>query len=85
MLHTESFDTLYSVVTQTLTLLCGASCLLLSGRSHRQRLVGELPESPSTMNPFLGVVVAGAQPHDAHHSQLVSSSSHSMWIVVAPG
>jgi hypothetical protein len=73
VLRTESSDTLYSEVVQTWTPWCGASCLPPRGRSHRQRLVGELPESLSMMNPFLGVEVAGVQPHDAHRSQPTSS------------
>jgi hypothetical protein len=36
-------------------------------------------------NPCLDVKVAGVQPHDAHHSQLASSSGHSEWPVVALG
>jgi hypothetical protein len=83
VLHIESFDTLYSAVAQTLTPWCGASCLPRRGRSHWQSLAGKLPESLSTKNPFLGAVVTGAQPHDAHHSRLASSSSHSVWLVVA--
>jgi hypothetical protein len=55
------------------------------GRSYRQRLAGELPENPSTKNHSLDVGVAGAQPHDAHHSPLASSSSHSEWAAVSPG
>jgi hypothetical protein len=75
--HTESFDTLYSEVAQTWTPWCEASYLPLRGRSHRQRLVGELPKNPSTKNPSLGVGVAGARPHDARRSPLASSSGHS--------
>jgi Flp pilus assembly protein TadB len=33
--------------------------MLLRGRSHRQRLAGELPESVSSMNPSLDAGVAG--------------------------
>jgi hypothetical protein len=61
VLRTESFDTLYSVVAQTLILWCGASSLPLTGRLHRQRLAGELLESLSMKNPYLGVVVVGAR------------------------
>jgi hypothetical protein len=57
----------------------------LRGRSHQQRLAGELPESPSMKNPSLSAEVAGARPHDAHHSRLASSSIHSVWLVGAPG
>jgi hypothetical protein len=83
--RTESSDTLYNEVAQTWTLWCGASYLPLVGQSHRQRLVGELVENPSTRNPSLDVGVASARPHDAHRSPLASSSSHSVWPVVAPG
>jgi hypothetical protein len=83
--RTESFDTLYSEVVQTWTLWCRASYLPLRDRSHLQRLVGELPKNLSTKNPSLGVGVAGAQPHDARHSPLASSSGHSAWLAVAPG
>jgi hypothetical protein len=73
VLRIESSDTLYSEVVKTWTLWCGASCLLLRGRSHRQRLAGELPESLSTTNPSLGVKVASIQPHDSRCSQPTSS------------
>jgi hypothetical protein len=82
---TESSDTLCSEVAQTWTLWCGASYPLPAGQAHRKRLVGVLPENPSTKNPSLHVGVGGAQPHDAHHSPLASSSSHSACLVVAPG
>jgi hypothetical protein len=82
---TESSDTMYSEVAQTWTLWCGASYPPPMGQSHQQRLVGELPENPSMRNPSLDVGVAGARPHDIHHSPLASSSSHSAWPVVAPG
>jgi hypothetical protein len=85
VLHTESFDTLYSEVAQSWTPWCRASCLPLRGQSHRQRLEDELPGNLSTTNPSLDVEVAGVQPHDAHHSQLASSSGHSEWPVFAPG
>jgi hypothetical protein len=85
VLRTESFDTLYSVVAQNLILWCGASCLPLRGRLHQQRLVGELLENPSMKNPYLGVMVVGARLRDARHSQLASSSNHSVWLIVAPG
>jgi hypothetical protein len=81
----ESFDTLYSEVAQTWTPWCRASCLPLRGRSHRQRLAGELPGNLSMKNPSLNVEVASIQPHDARHSQQASSSGHSEWPVVAPG
>jgi hypothetical protein len=81
----EFFDTLYSEVAQTWTPWWTASCPPLRGRSHQQRLAGELPENPSTKNPSLGVRVVGARPHDAHHSQSASSSGHSEWLIVAPG
>jgi hypothetical protein len=83
--HIESSDTLFSEVSQTWTLWCGASCPPPVGQSHRQRLEGELPENLSTKNPSLDVRVAGARPHVAHRSPLASSSSHSMWLVVALG
>jgi hypothetical protein len=82
---TESSDTLYSEVAQTWTAWCGASCPPPMGQSHRQRLAGELLENLSTKNPSLDVRVAGARPHDAHHSPLASSLIHSLWPVVAPG
>jgi hypothetical protein len=47
--------------------------------------VGELPGNLSTKNPSLDVKVSGIQPHDAHHSELASTSGHSEWSVVAPG
>jgi hypothetical protein len=53
------------------------------GRSHRQRLVGELPGNPSMKNPSLDVEVVGVQPHVARHSPLASSSGHFEWPVVA--
>jgi hypothetical protein len=73
VLHIEFFDTLYNKVVQTWTLWYGGSCLPPRGRSHRQRLAGELPESPSTKNLGLGVKVAGIQPHDDRRSQPTSS------------
>jgi hypothetical protein len=76
---------MYSEVAQTWTPWCEASCLPPRGQSHQQRLVGELPENLSTMNPSLGVKVAGVQLHDTRHSQLASSSGHSEWPVVALG
>jgi hypothetical protein len=75
--HTESSETLCSEVAQTLTQWCGASCPPPVGQSHQQRLSGELPENLSMKNPSLDVEVAGTQPHDARHSPLASSSSHS--------
>jgi hypothetical protein len=83
-LRTESSDTLYSGVAQPWTLWCGASSLPPRGRSHQRRLADELPENLSTKNPSLDVGVAGTRPHDAHHSQLASSSGHSEWPDVAP-
>jgi hypothetical protein len=85
MLCTMSSDTLYSEVAQTWTLWCRASYLHPGGRSHWQRLVGELLENQSTKNPSLDVGVAIALPHDARHSPLASSSNHSAWPVVALG
>jgi hypothetical protein len=85
VLRTKSFDTLYSEVAQTWTLWCGANYLLPRGRSHQQRLAGELPENPNTMDPSLDVGVAGAQPHHTRCSKLASSLGHSEWLVVAPG
>jgi hypothetical protein len=85
MLCTESSDTLYSEVAQTWTPWCGASCPPPTGRTHWQRLAGELLENLSMKNPSLDVMVAGAWPHDAHHSPLASSSSHHVWPVVATG
>jgi hypothetical protein len=83
--HTESSDTLCNEVAQTSTLWCGASCPPPVGQSHRQGLVGELPENLSTRNPSLDVGVAGAWPLDTRRSPLASSPSHSVWLVVAPG
>jgi hypothetical protein len=85
MLRTGSSDTLYSVVAQTWTPWCGASCLPPRSQSHWQRLACELPENLSMKNPSLDVEVAGVQPNEAHHSQLAYSSGHSEWPVVAPG
>jgi hypothetical protein len=65
----ESSDTLYSGVDRTWTPWCRDSCLPPRGKSHQQRLAGELPESPSTTNRSLDVEVAGVQLHDAHRSQ----------------
>jgi hypothetical protein len=83
VLRTDSFDTLYNEVAQTWTPWCGASCLLLRGQSHQERLAGELPENLSTKNSSLAIGVAGTQPHDAHSSQLASSSGHSEWPINA--
>jgi hypothetical protein len=83
--HTESSDTLCSNIAQTWTLWCGASCPPLVGQSHWQRLVGELPENPSTRNPSLDAGVPDAWPHNACRSPLAFSSSYSAWPVVAPG
>jgi hypothetical protein len=85
VLRTEPSDTLYSGVARTWTPWCGVSCLPPRGQSHRQRLVGELPENLSTKNPSLDVEVAGVQLHDACHSRVASSSGHSEWQVVASG
>jgi hypothetical protein len=85
VLHTESFDTLYNGVARTWTLWCEVNYLPPRGWSHWQRLAGELPENLSTKNPSLDVGVAGIWLHDAHHSRLASSSSHSEWPAVAPG
>jgi hypothetical protein len=85
VLRTESFNTLYSGVAQTWTPWCEASSLPPRGQSHRQRLVSELLGNPNMKNPSLDVKAAGVQPHDAHHSQLASSSGHSVWPVVAIG
>jgi hypothetical protein len=84
-LCTKSFDTLYSEVAQTWAPWCGANCLPLRGRSHQQRLVGELLENPSMKNPSVGVGVAGVRPHDARRFPLASSLGCSEWPVVAPG
>jgi hypothetical protein len=73
MLCTESSDTLYNEVAQTWTPWCGASCLPLRSRLHWQRLARELPENLSMKSPYLDVGVAGAWPHDTHHSPLASS------------
>jgi hypothetical protein len=85
VLCTESFDTMYNEVAQTWTPWCGASCLHPMGRSHRQRLAGELTENPNTTKPSRDAGVAGVQFHNAHHSQLASSSGRSEWPLVAPG
>jgi hypothetical protein len=86
LLHSvQSLLILYSEVVQTWTLWCGASCSPVRGRSHQQRLAGELPENPSLKNPSLGVGVAGARLNNARCSPLASSSGHSAWLVVAPG
>jgi hypothetical protein len=85
VLCTKSSDALYSEVAQIWTLWCEASCPHPRGRSHRQRLAGELPKNLSMKNPTLYVGVDGARPYDARHSPLASSSSHSKWPVVAPG
>jgi hypothetical protein len=83
--HIESSDTLYNEVPQTWTPWCGAGYPSPRGRSHRQRLVGELLENLSMKNSSPDVRVAGAQPHDDRRSPLASSSSHSSWPVVALG
>jgi hypothetical protein len=70
VLCTESFDTLNSGLDQTWTLWCGASGLPPRGRSHWQRLAGELLENLSLKNRSLNDGVVGARLHDAHHSQL---------------
>jgi hypothetical protein len=82
---TKSSDTLYSDVAQTWTPWCGASYPPPRGRSHWQRLAGELPKNLSRKNPSPDVGVASARPHDARRSPLASSSSHFEWPVVAPG
>jgi hypothetical protein len=69
----ESSNTLYSKVVQTWILWCGASYPPPRGQSHRQRLVGELPESLSTKNPSLDVEVVGVQPHNDCRSRPTSS------------
>jgi hypothetical protein len=84
VLCTKSSDTLYSEIVQTWTLWCRANCLLLRGWLHQERLASELPESPSTMNPSLGVEVASVQPHDARHSQPTSSLGHSVLPLAVP-
>jgi hypothetical protein len=68
VLHTQSSGTLYSGVVQVWTSWCGASFPPTRGQLHRQRLVGELSERLSTMNPSLDVKAAGVQLYDSHHS-----------------
>jgi hypothetical protein len=71
--RTESSDTLCSEVAQSWTPWFGASCLPPAGQSHRQRLLGELPENLSMRNPSLDVRVVGIWPRDARRSPLASS------------
>jgi hypothetical protein len=85
VLRTKYFDTLYSGVVQTWTPWCGVSYPPPRGRSHRQRLAGELLENSSMKNPSLGVEVVGARPHDTRCSPLASSSGHSAWLVIGGG
>jgi hypothetical protein len=66
VLRIESSDTMYSEVVQTWIPWCGASCPPLRGQSHRQRLVGELSESPSTKNLDLGLEVASVLNQPPH-------------------